>query len=99
MLPIAEFEARFRDILAALDDIADGEDMEELNAEFEDALFMLSQIDPRADDAPEEFMDAMDEFDALRADYARIPSAREVAERLGMLIGMARGNEELGIRS
>ena len=57
MLPIAEFEARFRDILAALDDLADGEDMEELNAEFEDALFMLSQIDPKADDAAEEFMD------------------------------------------
>ena len=92
MLPIAEFEARFSKILAALDDIADGEDMEELNAEFEDALFMLSQIDPGAGDAPEEFMDALDEFDALRADYARIPSAREVAERMGMLIEFARKN-------
>ena len=92
MLPIAEFEARFSKILAALDDIADGEDMEELNAEFEDALFMLSQIDPKPDDAPEEFMDALDELDALRADYARIPSAREVAERMGMLIEFARKN-------
>ena len=92
MLPIAEFEARFSKILAALDDIADGEDMEELNAEFEDALFMLSQIDPKTDDAPEEFMDALDEFDALRADYARLPAAREAAERLGMLIEIARKN-------
>ena len=92
MLPISEFEARFRDILAALDDLADGEDMEELNAEFEDALFMLSQIDPKSDDAAEEFMDALDEFDALRADYARFPGAREAAERLGMLIEIARKN-------
>lgn len=92
MLPIAEYEARFREILAALDDIADGEDMEELNAELEDALFMLSQIDPKADDAAEEFMDTLDEFDALRADYARIPIAREVAERMGMLIEFARKN-------
>ena len=92
MLPIAEFEARFREILAALDDRADGEDMEELNAEFEDALFMLSQIDPKTDEAPEEFTDALDEFDALRADYARLPAAREAAERLGMLIEIARKN-------
>ena len=92
MLPIAEYEARFRDILAALDDIADGEDMEELNAEFEDALFMLSQIDPGADTAPEEFTDALDEFDALRADYARLPAAKDVAERMGMLIEFARKN-------
>ena len=92
MLPIAEYEARFREILAALDDIADGEDMEELNAEFEDALFMLSQIDPKSDDAAEEFMDALDEFDTLRADYARFPGAREAAERLGMLIEIARKN-------
>ena len=66
--------------------------MEELNAEFEDALFMLSQIDPKSDDAAEEFMDALDEFDALRADYARFPGAREAAERLGMLIEIARKN-------
>ena len=92
MLPIAEFEARFRDILAALDDIADGEDMEELNAEFEDALFMLSQIDLGADTAPEEFTDALDEFDDLRADYARLPAAKDVAERMGMLIEFARKN-------
>ena len=92
MLPIAEYEARFREILAALDDIADGVDMEELNAELEDALFMLSQIDPKADDAAEEFMDALDEFDALRADYTRIPAATDAAERMGMLIEFARKN-------
>lgn len=66
--------------------------MEELNAEFEDALFMLSQIDPGADTAPEEFTDALDEFDALRADYARLPAAKDVAERMGMLIEFARKN-------
>ena len=92
MLPIAEYAARFGEILAALDDIADGEDMEELNAEFEDALFMLSQIDPKSDDAAEEFMDALDEFDALRADYTRIPAAKDAAERMGMLIEFARKN-------
>ena len=95
MLPIAEFEKRFNIILALLDAIADelgDEDLEDLNAEFEDTLLMLSEIDPKAKDAREEIDDALDELEALKDSYARWPEAREAADRLGMLIQMARGN-------
>ena len=95
MLAIREFERRFRDVLDALDAVAeaaDDEDLEEMNAEYEDALFMLHEIDPKAEDAAEEFADALEEFEALRDDYARRDDAAEIAGRLGMLIRMARGN-------
>ena len=95
MLPIAEFEKRFRALLEELDGVAEDtgdEDLEDMNAEFEDALFMLSEIDPKSDDAAEELDDALDELEALKDSYARWPEAREAADRLGMLIQMARGN-------
>ena len=95
MLSIHQFAKRFREILAALDDIAEqsgDEDLEELNAEFEDALFMLSEIDPQSEDAPEELSDALDEFDALAGDYARREASADAARRLGMLVQMLRSN-------
>ena len=95
MLPIAEFEKRFRALLEELDGIAEDigdEDLEDMNAEFEDALLMLSEIDPKADDATEEVADALEEFEGLKDDYARRPDTKDIAERIGMLIEMARGN-------
>ena len=95
MLPIAEFEKRFRALLEELDGVAEDaedEDLEDMNAELEDALFMLSEIDPKSDEAAEELADALEEFEALRDDYARRPDTKDVADRLGMLIQMARGN-------
>lgn len=95
MLAIREFEKRFREILDQLDEAceATGDDeLEELNAEFEDALFMLAQTDPSAEDAAEEFSDALEEFEALKDDYEGIDQVKDIAARLGMLIEMARGN-------
>ena len=95
MLLIAEFEKRFRALLEELDEVAEeanDEDLEDMNAEFEDALFMLSEIDPKADDAREEIADALEEFEALRDDYARRPDTKDIADHLGMLIQMVRGN-------
>ena len=95
MLPIAEFEKRFRALLEELDGVAEDtgdEDLEDMNAEFEDALFMLSEIDPKSEDAAEELADALEEFETLRDDYARRHDTRDIAERLGMLIQMARNN-------
>jgi len=95
MLPIAEFEKRFRALLEELDGVAEDvgdEDLEDMNAEFEDALFMLSEIDPKSGDASEEIADALEEFEALKDDYARRPDTKAIADRLGMLIEMARGN-------
>ena len=95
MLPIAEFEKRFRALLEELDGVAEDvgdEDLEDMNAEFEDALFMLSEIDPKSDDAQEEIADALEEFEALRDDYARRADTKDIAERLSMLIQMVRNN-------
>ena len=75
---------------AATGDIAEA--LEELNAEFEDALFMLEEIDLKGDDWREEFMDALDEFQALAEDYARYTSVASLAERMKLLVQMARKN-------
>ena len=94
MAATREFERRFQALLEELDaaaEDADDEDLREINAEFEDALLLLHEIDPESPDGMEEFQDAMDEFDALRADYARLDATREIAGRLAMMIEMARG--------
>lgn len=94
MLPVKEFESRFAELLDALDALRDDvgdEDFDELCAEFEDALMLLDEIDPRAEDAREELIDALDEFDALGDDLSRYDAARDVVERLERLVGFARG--------
>lgn len=95
MPAIREFEKRFRALLDALDDLAAAsgdEDLEELNAEFDDALFMLEAIDPKSEDAAEEFADALEEFEALKDDYVRRGDIGDIPSRLDMLIRMARAN-------
>ena len=95
MFPLNTFEERLHALLDELDAMAEAsgaEALEELNAEFEDALFMLSQIDLKADNWREELLDALEELDALRADYARQPEAGDIAVRMGMLISMLRDN-------
>ena len=102
MLPIRDYEARFQEILEAMDaaceqmEDQDAETLEELNAEFEDALFMLGEIDPKDEGANEELRDALEELDALRADYQklsmRFSALLEPVRRLEMLIDMAGKN-------
>ena len=104
MFPIGEFENRFREILASMDGIAeaadeaDEEDLEELNAEFEDALLRFSGINPENDDAEEELDDALTELEALAGDYGdmaqSIPELEALARRLSMTVQMARNNAE-----
>lgn len=97
MSVIREFEKRFRELLAQLDAVAEDsgdEDLEELNAEFEDALFMLHEIDPQSEAFKAEYFDALEEFQALRDDYARRDDVGDIPARLGMLIDMARGNAD-----
>ena len=101
MFPIKEFEKRFREILLTLDEIgadAQDESMDELNATFEDALFVIECIGENDEDWREAFEDALDEFDDLCAEYDRfaalIPELTEQAARLRMLVTMARSNLE-----
>jgi len=98
MFPVREFEARFQEILDALDalgaDLA-GEDagtLEDLNAELEDALFMLSEIDPKGADAADELWDTFETLEALAGDIRKVGAAAPLAERLAMLASLAREN-------
>lgn len=102
MFPIREFEKRFREILTELDGVAapaDGESaeaLEELNAELEDALLLLSEADPDGEDGPEELRGDIEELDALCGDYGRlakrVPAVAEPADRLQRLVRMAAEN-------
>ena len=105
MFPMEQLKRWFGELLDRLDALADAADgeaaeaLEEMNAEFEDALFMLSEIDPRGEDAAEELGGALEEFDALCADYrrraGRVPGIGECAERLAALIGMAKSGTDM----
>lgn len=103
MDPTAAYVKRFEALLAELDDAADDVDdddaaeaLDDLNAEFEDALFMLSQIRPQDDDAAEDMNDTLETLRALAEDYRALAgggeAVRELADRLFNLAGMALRN-------
>lgn len=101
MFPAKEFEKRFREILASLDEFRDeNEEIEEMNAEFEDALFVIECIDVNDEEWEEEFTDALEEFcdllDGYRDLAEGIPELHEVVDRLDMAIKMAEANLKLG---
>ena len=81
---------RLEAVLAELDALSEAcgspEALEDLNAEFEDALMMLSDIDPREKGWEEELSDALEELRALAGDYRKlapvIPSLNALAARL-----------------
>lgn len=90
------FIERFHGILDAFDALDADEDREELNAEFEDAIFLLESIDPEDEDAAEEIEGALDEIDALCGDYLALTKddadAAEIARQMEMAAQMARQN-------
>ena len=93
MFPVKEFENRFRALLNALDALSDGsEAFEELNAEFEDALCILEEIDLRVNDWTEEFTDALDDFEDLAARFRAIENASDQAQKIDNLVALARMN-------
>ena len=94
MFPIKTFDERFRALLEALDELAGetgSEDLEDLNAELEDALFLISQIDFKGGDWREELRNALEELDALWEDYQDQPGAEDIARQMEGLIRMAEG--------
>lgn len=100
MFPIQSFLERFGALLGRLDELAEtcapetAEDLEELNAEFEDALLLLSEC--KSDDDPEALADALEDLQALAGDYralsGSVPELANLAEQLDMAAGMALGN-------
>lgn len=101
MFPIKEFEKRFQEILSDLDAVKEqargeaADAMDELNANFEDALFVIESIG-EDEDWREAFEDALEEFEDLHKSYCEqvqaVPGLQDVAGRLNMAIGMARAN-------
>ena len=97
MFPLKEFEKRFREILARLDELrddVDSDELEELNAEFEDALFVIECADVNDEEWQVEFEDALEEFDDLCESYADLgePAVDEAVVRLRAVVAMARTN-------
>lgn len=99
MFPIREFEKRFREILEKLDELDAGkadDEWEELNATFEDALFVIESTDPEEEDWEEAFTDALEEFDDLTVGYrqqiGKISGLESYVERLENVVSMAKMN-------
>ncbi len=87
---IETYRARLEALLEALDALAqacgDPDALDELNAEFEDALLLLSQLREDSDAFEDELADAREEFAALAEDYRalaeEIPDLAPLAEQL-----------------
>ena len=82
---------RLEPVLVAFDALAADapEALEDLNAEFEDALMLLSEIDPREAGWQEELNDALEGLRALAGDYRRTgaPGVEALAEQLERAAG------------
>ncbi len=87
------FAERFRDILDELDDFADDDDMDELNAQLEDSIYLLECA--QADD-DEDVADALDEIASLAEEYGAYiedyPEMAQSVRALEMAVDMARKN-------
>lgn len=93
---LAGFLARFHEILDGLDEFEADEDLEELNAQFEDALFLLECVDEDEEDAQEEIAGALEELEDILAEYRALewerPELRQMTLELEMSIRMAGKN-------
>lgn len=91
MFSIGRFVERCREILNELDALAEGaadaDELEERNAELEDALMLVSEIRAEDEGWREEFLDALEELSALAEDYAAMDDGEAAA--LGRRLGMA----------
>lgn len=85
---IVNIVERLEAVLAGLDALSaesgSPEALEDLNAELEDALMLLSDIDPREAGWEEELSDAMEEIRSLAGDYRKtaIPGVKALADQL-----------------
>ena len=112
MASTKEFKKRYLELLEELDALGNGDqltddqadDLDDLNAEFEDAILLLDALDPESPDFQEELEDALDEFDALAGDYRdfseALPELAALADRLEGLIALTRNlGGQAGVQS
>lgn len=85
---------RFQEILDALDEMSESEEMDELNAQFEDILFLMESTDPDDEDAAEELVGALEEMEDLLEEYRdlEIPEIAQKITELEMAVRMAQNN-------
>lgn len=76
------FIDQLESLLDELDEVEMTEELEELNANFEDVLFMLSESDGDAD----ELDDAADELQDIAAAYRAIPETAVFGDRLAAIV-------------
>ena len=90
------FLERFHEILDVLDEIEADEELDELNAQLEDVLFLMESVDVEDADAAEEIAGALEEIDDLLAAYRELadelPELRQQALELEMARRMAGQN-------
>ena len=90
------FLEHFHGILDELDEIGADEELEELNAQLEDVLFLMESVDPEDADAAEEIAGALEEIDDLLEAYLELaeelPELRQQALELEMARRMAGQN-------
>ena len=93
---LAGFVRRFQDILDAMDEFDEVEDIEDINAEFEDAIFLMENIDEDEEDAAEEIEGALEEMDDILDAYRVLKeTAPEIAQKViefEMTLAMAKNN-------
>lgn len=102
MLPMKNIIGRFEEILAELDALAGecpeaiADDLEDLNAELEDALLLLGEIRPDAEDWRDDAQGMLEDIRALADDYrafaGQMPAIGELAHRLELAADMATEN-------
>jgi len=98
MFAVEMSKKRFRAVLDRLDEIRDAaavqeENLDEMNAEFEDALFVIECIGAEDDDWQEALGDALEEFRDLAHGYRQIalaiPALGEVIDELEAAVDAA----------
>lgn len=95
---LSVFLERFQEILEDLDAFEMDETLEELNAQLEDALFLLESVDADAEGAGEERSGAIEEIGGLLEEYRALSTRRpELCQKvleLEMAVQMAGRNME-----
>lgn len=82
MKKISAFIERLQDILDAMDELNEDGMLDEINAEFEDTIFLMENIDPDDADAQEEFEGALEEIEDILAEYRDFEDKLPIGQKL-----------------
>lgn len=85
---------RFQEILDDLDELSNSEEMDELNAQYEDTLFLAESIGEEDDDAEELFAGTLEELNDLLTQYRALhsPQVDQKIVEMEMAVKMAERN-------